>query len=48
MVVVHTGQIARRFFIAPKAVADERLHHPKGQDPNDKYCRIDKVAEIFA
>jgi hypothetical protein len=43
-----SGQMGRRFFIVPKAVADERLHHPKGKDPKEKYCRIDKVAKIFA
>jgi hypothetical protein len=41
------GQVDRRFFIVPKAVADDRLHHPRGKDPNDKYCRLDKVAKIF-
>jgi len=42
------GQASRRFFIIPKVVSDERLHHPKGKDPNDKYCRIDRVAKTFA
>lgn len=42
------GQTGRKFFITPKAVADKRLHHPKGKDPSDKYCRLDKVAGLFA
>jgi hypothetical protein len=42
------GQLGRRFFIAPKTVTDERLHHPKGKDPKDKYCRLDKVAKVFS
>jgi len=42
------GQASRRIFIIPKVASDERLHHPKGKDPNEKYCRIDRVGEIFA
>jgi hypothetical protein len=41
-------QPGRRFFLIPRALADTKLHHPKGKDPNDKYCRLDQVPVWFA
>jgi hypothetical protein len=40
----------RRFFLIPRRVADEKVKQdsPTSKTANERYCRIDKVSELFA
>jgi hypothetical protein len=41
-------QLQRRFFIAPKAIADIRMQRVKATYPYDRYLRLDKVAAVLS